>query len=322
MPNLRRNHTKNADAGTTVAKMTFIVGLFGIGLYFMKDYLFSHFSAIYDNKNVITNTKQSTGPESNTNTNNNTKDYLKEEVDPQRPYLPSSTSKVIINHDYYSLSYDEEFEQAEWVAYKLTKADLVKPNFPRSDYFEEDPMIPTKSATFYDYKGSGYTKGHLAPAADMSFSEEAMRQSFYMSNMSPQIRGFNNGIWRELEEQTRDWAYHNKEVYLVSGPVLSSNLNFTKKGIGIPEYFYKIILDIEGPEKKAIAFLIPHEVLEERLQVYATTIDEVEKMTGINFFYGLLDHDDEINLENHIDINKWKFSEDRYELRVKYWNNQ
>jgi endonuclease G len=236
--------------------------------------------------------------------------------------LPYTSQGDIYCHTYYCLSYVEKYEQAEWVAYPLSKSSLQKPNVPRTDYFDDDLSILTKSSTFYDYKSSGYTKGHLAPAADMAFSEEAMKECFLMSNMSPQLRAFNGGVWRELEEQTRDWAYNNNSVYIVTGPILDSSTSMTIKGIGIPSAFYKIILDLEEPEVKAIAFVIPHEKSIRPLQDYAVSIAEVEKQTGIDFFPIILNDNQGAKIESTFDINKWKFSESRFNLRVTKWNNQ
>lgn len=240
----------------------------------------------------------------------------------EKPWLPNTKTGEIVDHTYYTLSYAEAFEQAEWVAYPLTQELLRKPNVQRTDYFFDDPKVSTQSATYYDYKGSGYTKGHLVPAADMAFDTLAMRESFYMSNMSPQLRAFNNGVWRELEEQTRDWTYHNKSVYIVSGPVFATTVRKTKKGIAIPDYFYKIILDVTQPDQKAIAFLIPHRLCEERLQNFAVSIDSIESVTGIDFFNHLQGQALVEQIETSSDVNKWKFSEDRYSLRVTRWNRE
>ena len=103
----------------------------------------------------------------------------------------------IVNHLGYSLSYNEKNEQASWVAYELT-ADQVRGTVKRKDSFRSDPLIKTGSASLSDYKGSGYDRGHLAPAADMKWSTTAMSESFFMSNMSPQLPGFNRGIWKKL----------------------------------------------------------------------------------------------------------------------------
>jgi endonuclease G, mitochondrial len=236
-----------------------------------------------------------------------------------KDYFPESKGEIVI-HTYYSLSYIEKYEQPEWVCYPLSKQILMRPNFPRSDWFNEDPKVSTGSAKHFQYKGSGYTRGHLAPAADMSFDKQAMEECFYMSNMSPQLRGVNNGIWRELEEQTRDWTYQNKEVYIVSGPHFNSNVKYFKKHkIAIPDGFFKVILDLEGPEKKGLAFYIPHEVSDRPLQDYAMSIDELEKLLNINLFAGLNQGMIEL-IESKIEIAKWPISEARYKLRVTRWN--
>ena len=119
-------------------------------------------------------------------------------------YLPTSTTGQIIEHTHYTLSYSEQHEQAEWVAYELTASE-VNGSYDRTDNFRRDPEVETGSASLADFKGSGYDRGHLAPAGDMSFSLTAMSESFYLSNMTPQETGFNRGIWRQLESQVRDW---------------------------------------------------------------------------------------------------------------------
>jgi hypothetical protein len=111
----------------------------------------------------------------------------------------------IISHTAYLLSYNEEHEQANWVAYMLTSSKLGS-GLERSNRFLEDPLVASGTATNADYAKSGYDRGHLAPAADMSWSMQVMQESFYYSNMSPQLPGFNRGIWKKLEEKVRDWA--------------------------------------------------------------------------------------------------------------------
>ncbi|MGK0234811.1 MAG: DNA/RNA endonuclease G (NUC1), partial [Psychroserpens sp.] len=116
-------------------------------------------------------------------------------------FLPTSTSSQIIKHKYYSISYSEEDEQAEWVAYKIISNRLQ--NIDRTNDFREDPNVSTGSSDLTDYIGSGYDRGHLAPAKTMSLNETSMSESFYMSNMSPQIPEFNRGIWKRLEGKVR-----------------------------------------------------------------------------------------------------------------------
>lgn len=127
---------------------------------------------------------------------------------------------TIVDRVGYALGYIEYHEQAAWVVYKLTRDEVQTKVSKRKNRFKEDPEIPTGSACSADYLRSGYDRGHLAPAADMAFSERTMADSFYYSNMSPQHPKFNRGIWKKLEEQVRHFAVREGEVYVVTGPVL------------------------------------------------------------------------------------------------------
>ncbi|MFT4666009.1 MAG: endonuclease G [Polaribacter sp.] len=238
--------------------------------------------------------------------------------------LPTSTTGQIINHEFYSLSYSEEHEQAEWVAYELTKESLIVPNVKRTGNFRPDPKVSKASASDRDYRGSGYDRGHMAPAGDMAFSKNAMSQTFYMSNMSPQIRNFNGGIWRELEENVRDWAYQNKHLYVVTGPVLKGAMQeqIGHNRVSVPKTYYKVILDYTEPEAKAIAFLMDNEISYQPLDKYAVTIDEVEALTGIDFFHALLDDETEERLESSFNVRKWKLDNKTFQIRKDKWNKR
>lgn len=242
-----------------------------------------------------------------------------------RYYLPKGSSGEVVHHKYYSLSYREKHEQAEWVAYELTKASLKKPNVKRAKRFNPDYEVSTRSAYHRDYSRSGYTRGHLAPAGDMAFDEQAMKESFLMSNMSPQTRSFNNGIWKELEETVRDWAYKNKRVYIVTGPLLDRK--YIKRigkdnKVSVPSAFYKAILDIDNPERKGIAFIVPHETSDRPLSEYAVTIDELEKELGYDLYADLISTELQDKIESQIDLKKWKFSDKRFQSRVSKWNHE
>ena len=103
--------------------------------------------------------------------------------------LPTSTTGQVVTHTFYTLSYSEPHEQAEWVFYELTPA-LVNGSTPRKDDFRPDPLVSTTSAQLSDYRGSGFDRGHLCPAGDMKINHTAMSETFFMSNMSPQVAGF------------------------------------------------------------------------------------------------------------------------------------
>jgi len=238
--------------------------------------------------------------------------------------VPGGNQSEIIRHQYYTLGYDEQYEQAAWVSYMLTKDNLRVPNVPRADRFETDPMVSTNSADYYDYRGSGYSRGHMAPAGDMAQNEVAMEESFFMSNMSPQKIPFNGGIWRELEECVRDWAYKENTLYIVTGPILNNVTQYIgkKSKVGVPKSHYKVILDIDGGEKKGIGFIMENEKSAAPVMDFAMTIDEVENRTGLDFFSELMTDSVEEKLESEIDIRAWKVSDKRYQNRKNNWNNQ
>jgi endonuclease G len=121
-------------------------------------------------------------------------------------YLPEDVNghqKLIYTQ--FTLSYNEEYEQPEWVAYELTESEVAMSR-DRCDCFAKDDKVTTKSATESDYRSTGFDKGYLCPAADNNMSEQANRESFLMSNMSPQLPSFNRGIWADLESWVRERA--------------------------------------------------------------------------------------------------------------------
>lgn len=238
-------------------------------------------------------------------------------------YLPAASKGAqVIRRKYYAFSYIETHEQPEWVAYILTRERLEQPWVERPDRFEADPMVKTGSAEWYDYRGSGYDRGHLVPAADMAFSEEAITETFFMSNISPQARDFNGGIWKELEELTRDWAKKNKKLYIVTGPVLRDPVKgkIGENKVSIPAAFYKVLLDLSEPELKGIGFIIPNQVSYEPLYQYAVSIDAVEERTGINFFPELMTRELEASIEGSMNLDLWAFSKAKHQLRIEKWN--
>lgn len=242
---------------------------------------------------------------------------VSEEINTDGLEIPAHTDQRLTRHFAYTLLYNEKHEQAAWVAYQLTKKETVR-LYERSNDFNEDPLIFSGSASDIDYKHSGYDRGHLAPAADMGWSATAMRESFYYSNMSPQDPGFNRGIWKRLEEQVRTWAYENEAIYVVTGPVLSENLpQIGLNDVSIPNYYYKVILDYSNPSIKAIAFLMPNQSSNASLQTYVVTINELEQLTGINFFPALPDKQEE-QLENQRCESCWTWS--TYKVRAERKN--
>ena len=209
-----------------------------------------------------------------------------------------------VEHNYYKLAYSEENEQAIWVFYCLTH-DLVSGQVERTDDFREDPLVSTTSATLNDYKGSGYDRGHLCPAASMSYNETSMSESFFMSNMSPQVPSCNRGKWKSLETAVRNWVLTEDTLWVVSGPIFKDDLGkIGENEVTIPGYYYKVIFDPTGTQKM-IGFIMPNAKMSNEIDFYAVSVDKVEQETGIDFFPGLND-EIETELESKFDFAEWK----------------
>ncbi len=220
--------------------------------------------------------------------------------------LPTSTTHEIVKHTYYTLSFSKKDEQPEWVAYLLTRS-MITGQSERTENFRPDPSVPSGSAQLIDYKNSGYDRGHLCPAGDMTFSDQAMSETFYLSNMSPQEPAFNRGIWENLETLVRGWAEEDDSIYIVTGGILKESMGtIGPDRVTVPSKFYKVIYDLTG-EKKMIAFILPNEQGTKPLQDYVVTVDSVQKVTGIDFFPCLPDSTQN-RLESKSDISKWDFN--------------
>jgi endonuclease G, mitochondrial len=200
-------------------------------------------------------------------------------------YLPVGKKCELVKHSYYSLCYNEDHEQANWTIYDLKPA-MLNPLVDRTDDFREDPLVSTYSVGAGDYKNSGYDRGHLVPAGSMRFSHQAMSESFFMSNMSPQNPALNRGTWKSMEEQVRTWCKSHGDLVVISGPVLKDNLPQIKNMISIPEFYFKIVYRKAQPKKKAamLAFYIANKKNTGSISQFVVSVDEVEKATGLDFF--------------------------------------
>ena len=211
----------------------------------------------------------------------------------------------IIEREGYALGYIEKHEQPAWVQYIMTAEEVSRRAAKRGDDFRPDPDVPTGSATPQDYTRSGYDRGHLASAADMSFSAKTMSESFYMSNMSPQAPQFNRGIWSKLEKQVRHFATKEKRIVVVTGPILPAEKTITigANKVTVPQYYYKVIYDTTPPEKM-IGFVLPNKGSNADLRTFVVTVDRVEEMTGLDFF-STVPKEKQEQLERTITVENW-----------------
>lgn len=230
-----------------------------------------------------------------------------------------SKSALVVSHSYYTVGYNSDAKNPEWVAYQLTKKEVLDKDYERTGDFRPDTKVSSGTALPEDYRGTGYDRGHLIPAADRAFSMQAMSETFLMSNMSPQVPGFNRGIWKELEQNVRDWARKNDKLYVVTGPVLAQRAKGTIGKVNkvlVPRSFYKVILDYSGPEIKAIGFILPNADSDNELEDYVRSIDEIELATGLNFF-PKLSKAEEKTLESKADVSLWICNKTRAKQRIQ-----
>jgi endonuclease G, mitochondrial len=229
-------------------------------------------------------------------------------------YPTQSNNSQLVIHNNFTLSYVEEHEQSEWVAYEL-KADHLKINhhFKRPN-FKPDPYVITNSAGLFNYKKSGYDRGHLCPAADRKMTLEAYCETFYMSNVAPQDPEFNRGDWKKLEEKVRYWAVKWGHLFVVTGGVLEDQLpTIGKEQVSVPNYFYKVLLDTTRGAPVCIAFLMPNKKTNKPLYEYVVSVDSIEKLTGLDFFYKFPKSVQE-RIESNQEYKKWSFSKE-----IKYY---
>ena len=210
----------------------------------------------------------------------------------------------IVKHKYYTLAYSEKNEQPAWVCYSLTKKH-VGGKEPRSNNFIPDPMVSTKTADDIDYNKSGYDKGHMVPAADMSWSVDAMKETFYFSNISPQVPSFNRGEWKKLEEKVRGWAQEFDSVKVYAGPVFKSNIErIGPDSVTVPGYYFKVVAIFKNSTFSSIGFIFPNKKVTNPLYNYAVSVDSVENFSNLDF-YTYLPENVEEKMESGFDLSLW-----------------
>lgn len=245
------------------------------------------------------------------------------------PAALKGTREKIIEHTGFTLSFNSDHNNPNWVAWELT-ADEAECEGSRSDEFFPDPMVPeSHRVTTFDYKGSGYDRGHMCPAADMRWSPDAMHDCFYLSNICPQVHALNGGGWQVLEKACRRWALQEGAVYVICGPVygrfggveavrglagsgktLELNPSRKPKAIGsehvvtVPDGFFKCVLSLKKGHEKAIAFYYSNNDKSQTMSSAAVSVDDIEALTGMDFFVNL-DNSLERRLESSYSLKLW-----------------
>lgn len=214
------------------------------------------------------------------------------------------STNIIKEYTGFRLSFNPGNRTPDWVAWELLGSE-TDGTAGRSNNFWQDPDLEGCPET-RDYSRSGYDRGHLCPAADQKWSAEAMRDCFVMANMCPQDHALNSGAWKTLEEKERAWARRDSAIVIVAGPIYSDadTKRIGQAGVRVPGAFYKVLIAPYADKPRGIGFIYPNMTSPGSMEQYVTTIDDVEKLTGLDFFHELPDDIENI-VESTASFKSW-----------------
>lgn len=208
-----------------------------------------------------------------------------------------------ISYSGYEVMYDPKYKIPKWVKYELMSTETDGPYSRKGLNFCQDPSVNLPQADDYDYKNSGWSKGHMAPAADFKWSRQAMIETFYYTNCCPQNQSLNSGQWNTLEKKVREWANRYGSVTVVTGPLVWNNEYgaIGNNKVVVPDAFFKAIL----AGGQTIAFVMYNHNNNENMQKCAMSVDDLETIAGIDFF-SELDDDLESQIESTYTLKFWQ----------------
>lgn len=215
--------------------------------------------------------------------------------------VPDNPSLHIIKYSGYYVMYNTEWKLPLWVKYELTARETSGESTRTGKNFKRDRTVDIEQADDDDYRNSGWSRGHMAPAADFKWSEEAMQETFYFTNCCPQNQSLNAGQWETLEEKVRGWANRFGSVRVVTGPLIMNNEHGTiGNNVVVPDAFFKAVL----AGNQSIAFVMYNRPENENMQRCAMSVDELESLSGIDLF-SEMDNDTEARLESTYTLHHW-----------------
>lgn len=225
--------------------------------------------------------------------------------DSDLPITPSGTSEIILHRTGYISSYNKTTRQPNWVAWHLTREHVQGSIRRASNAWHEDMQVPMPRVSNYDYKGSGWSRGHMCPAGDNKWSRDAMYETFLYSNVCPQHPRLNSGDWNEIEMACRRWAEKYGDVYIVCGPIFLRQEHevIGVSRIPVPEAFFKVVMCLNGTPK-GIGFICRNTDGNRKKDKYVNTIQQVERITGITFFPHL-SKEEILLVKGKADLSSW-----------------
>ena len=202
--------------------------------------------------------------------------------------IPRGVSNQVINYKAMRVNFNPALRIPNCVSYELTATMVDMADAPdhetRKNYnYYKDSRVES-CPDHWEYRGSGYSRGHMAPAMDMRWDKTTMAQCFFMTNMCPQDTKLNNDDWRVLEEKVHRWAKRDKRLMVYTGPIIGKNptmIGKDKQNIAVPEAFFKVVY--APAQGRSIAFIYENRHCPGNISKYAVTVAEVERRTGLTF---------------------------------------
>lgn len=215
---------------------------------------------------------------------------------------------LMLHYPGFDVYFSQEHHQPYYVAWVLTPEHAAANDVKRANNFRPDPEVPA-SAQLGDYRNSGYDRGHMAPSADFRYDQEAQNATFFLTNICPQHTQLNTKAWARLEEQCRNWAKRDSTLIIIAGPVLSDVLSQSigDDNVTVPDRFFKVVLAPYATPPRAIGFVMPNQYVEGGVQTTAMSVDDVEAITGYDFFSALPDEVEEM-IESNAKYSAWQYS--------------
>lgn len=279
------------------------------GTLFIAAALAAGNSVATSNDNTEETVKESTdsrskGTKAKSGKTENNADLLQTKV--QKGAKIASYNLISLKREGYITTYSPENKIPVWVAWNLTADRTDGPYKREGNKFTADTDVPAPRAEHQDYVNSGYDRGHMCPSADCRWSQKAQEQSFLLTNICPQLHNLNGGDWKELEDRCRTWALQYGSIYIVCGSLLMNKKHKTigKNKVVVPEAFFKVVLRL-GDQPAAIGFIYRNERANKTMSSYVNSVDEVERITGLDFFSALPDNIEK-KVEAKADLNEWR----------------
>lgn len=222
--------------------------------------------------------------------------------------MPDGITSELLSYVGFTVNFNNDMHQPNYVVWEL-KASEADGDESRKSKFLTDYRVQGCAADA-DYRRFGFDRGHMAPAGDMKWSAEAMTDCFYFTNISPQDGKLNSGAWNKLEAKCRQWARRDSSLIIVCGPILSDELTQTigATAIPVPKRFFKVVLAPYANPQRAIGFIMNNGYVEGGMQAAAVPVDEVERITGFDFFSALPDSVENI-IEAQCKFSQWTLAQ-------------